>query len=610
MPDSSRPGRNRSRWVALRLLLVAVLVSTLAACGGDDSGPRSVADRFLTDFANRNFAGAAALTTDPNRAAATLEAAWVGLGATGLTARSGRIHLDQDIADVDVTYTWALPGGRSWSYPATVTMGRSDTGWAVRWSSTNVHPELGADQRLSLATFDPPAAAVNEADGSEVMGRGTVVAISFDAKQAAASGTAMDSAVRVVDVLGPRIPGLNAQELAETSTAAPGPVPLLRMSGAEYDQLRDRLAIPGVVAAEQAILVPRDPGFASAVLEQVKNRIATGPAGTAGWRVSVLNPNGLAADVVEDHPAVPAPALQLTLSRGAQDAAQRAVNAVGKQAMMVVVQASTGKLVAIAQNGAADRDGLLATMGTYPPGSTFKIVTASAGMASKLTQPEAIVPCPGEIQIGERLIPNYDGFSLGPVPLLRAFANSCNTTFADLASRMGPSDLPHAAAAMGLGATYEIDGIDSKPGSVPIEPDLVRRAEDGFGQGTVLANPLSMALVAATAATGKAPVPYLINGTTTKVVGPRPELAADVYAQLRPMMRAVITEGTATSIQGQGDVFGKTGEAEVAGGSHAWFAGYRGDLAFATLIVLGGDSTNAVNVTRDFFSLLPPGYRP
>lgn len=52
-------------------------------------------------------------------------------------------------------------------------------------------------------------------------------------------------------------------------------------------------------------------------------------------------------------------------------------------------------------------------------------------------------------------------------------------------------------------------------------------------------------------------------------------------------------------------VYGKTGEAEFAGGSYAWFAGYRGDIAFATLVVGGGDSNNAVAVTRDFFAGLP-----
>jgi cell division protein FtsI/penicillin-binding protein 2 len=193
--------------------------------------------------------------------------------------------------------------------------------------------------------------------------------------------------------------------------------------------------------------------------------------------------------------------------------------------------------------------------------------------------------------------------------MLQAFANSCNTTFAKLASEMGPSDLAHTAAAMGIGQQYAIAGLDATSGSVPIAAELVARSEDGFGQGKVLVSPLGLALVAATVAhNGKAPVPQLILGKPTKVTGPQPTLDPAVVAELRPMMRAVVQQGTGTVISGQGDVLGKTGEAEFDGGSHAWFAGYRGDLAFATLVVRGGDSNNAVGVTRDFFAGLPPGY--
>ncbi|MFT3662742.1 MAG: penicillin-binding transpeptidase domain-containing protein [Gordonia sp. (in: high G+C Gram-positive bacteria)] len=588
--------------------MTLILLFPLVACSTEDHGPRSVAEDFLRRFAARDFAAAAALTTNAALAEPLLGAAWSGLDAKGLDPRAGRLRVDNDIAEIDVVYAWSLPGRREWSYPATLTMGRSDTGWSVRWASTNVHPELGADQRLQLDTFAPPRAAIIESDGSEVMGDGTVTALSFDARAAAAQGSVVDSAARLVETVGPLIPGLTVQGIAERATAAPGPLPIGRISGPEYDRLRDRLAIPGVIAAGQAVLQPRDPRFARAVLNQVKNRVGDEISGTSGWRVSVINPNGVVADVLADHTATPAPAVRLTLSRSVQDAAQRAVDVVGRQAMMVVLQASTGKILAVAQNPAADRGGLLATTGAYPPGSTFKIVTSTAALHADMTRPDAVVPCPGEMQIGSRLVPNYNGFSLGQVPLWRAFADSCNTTFADLASRMGASDLPHAAAAMGLGPRYDIAGIDSKSGSVPIEPDLVQRAEDGFGQGRVLASPLGMALVAATAATGRTPVPVLINGRATGVVGPRPTLAPELYEQIRPMMRAVVTEGTARSVAGAGPVFGKTGEAETAGGSHAWFAGFRGDLAFATLIVLGGDSDNAVRVTRDFFNLLPPGH--
>ena len=77
---------------------------------------------------------------------------------------------------------------------------------------------------------------------------------------------------------------------------------------------------------------------------------------------------------------------------------------------------------------------------------------------------------------------------------------------------------------------------------------------------------------------------------------------------LRSMMRLVVTNGTAKDIAGAGEVRGKTGEAEFAGGSHAWFAGYRGDMAFAALIVGGGSSEFAVRMTKRMLDNLPPGY--
>lgn len=596
--------------LALPCALV-LLVSSVTACGAEDDGPRVAAQAFLDEFAEADFDGAARKTTDPVRAEPQLADTWRSLQAKSMSAVPGRVDIVQDVAQVPVTYTWDLGSGRTWRYTATIALGRSDMGWAVRWKSSAIHPKLGADQRLSLSQTDPPRAAVNESDGSEVMVDGTVVAVSFDAAQASASGSVVDSVHRMIAVLGPLVPGLNAQVIAERATAQDDPLPIGRLQPEDFDRVRDSLAVPGVVTEEQAVLVPRDPGFAPAVVARVRDEVAGELTGASGWRVSVRNPNGLVADVVADEPGKPAPAVLMTLSRTVQNAAQQAVNSVqGKQAMIVAMQASTGKILAVAQNRDADRDGLVATSGLYPPGSTFKIVTSAAAFHDEMSNPDAIVPCPGEIQIGERTIPNYDGFALGPVPLRTAFAQSCNTTFADLASRMGPTALAHAAAAMGLGTEYDVPGLDVKSGSVPVEPQLVARSEDGFGQGQVLASPLGMALVAAAAASGKAQVPTLIYGRETDVNGPRASLDEKVYEQLRPMMRAVVAEGTATSIGSAGEVYGKTGEAEVADGSHAWFAGYRGDIAFATLIVLGGDSTNSVNLTRDFLGAIPGDYRP
>ncbi|QKT07069.1 penicillin-binding transpeptidase domain-containing protein [Gordonia sp. X0973] len=598
----------KTRMVAIA---VAALVGvSLSACGSAEDSPRKAVDRFLASLSAHDAKGAGAQTTDPTAASKAIADLWDGLEGASLDVTTGKVRLSVDNALADVTYKWQLPGKREWSYTAQVAASRGDAGWSVRWMPTDLHPELGADQRLRFRVIEAPRAEVNEADGSRVMANGTVVGVSFDPKAARAAGAEpAQSVAAAVAALHRFDPKLDTQKILETATASGNPYSLIRLSHQDFDQLRDRLAIPGVVATDQAELLPTNPGFAPALLTQVRKVVGDETVGAPGWRVDIVNPNGLTAGVLTDHSPTPAPAVTLTMSRTVQAAAQRAVNATDRfKIAMVVIQPSTGNILAVAQNGRADADGLIATNGLFPPGSTFKMVTAAAAIRNNIAHPTSIVPCPGEIQIGPRVIPNYDKFALGDIPLLGAFAQSCNTTFAELASRMGPSALANQAAAMGLGATYDIPGLANVSGSVPIAPELVSRSEDGFGQGKVLVSPFGLALVAATVAHGSPPVPKFILGRETKVSGPRPTVDPKIYDELKPMMRAVVTEGTGTVVSGNGPIFAKTGEAEFAGGSHAWFAGYRGDLAFATLIVGGGDSTHAVGVTRDFFNSLPSDY--
>jgi cell division protein FtsI/penicillin-binding protein 2 len=312
--------------------------------------------------------------------------------------------------------------------------------------------------------------------------------------------------------------------------------------------------------------------------------------------------------VLNEVPGTPAPSVALTLDRAVQNSAQRAVNGVGRQAMIVVIKPSTGGILAVAQNPAADTQGPLAVTGLFAPGSTFKMITAGAAIQRDMATPNTLLGCPGRIDIGQRTIPNYGGFDLGVVPMSRAFASSCNTTFAELASRMPPTALTVAAAQYGIGPDYDVAGLTTVSGSVPPTVNVAERTEDGFGQGKVLVSPFGMALAAATVAAGKTPVPQLIMGRPTEITGDRTDITPQMLDALRPMMRLVVTNGTAKDIADAGDVHGKTGEAEFEGGSHSWFAGYRGDMAFAALIVGGGSSEYAVRMLKQMLADLPPDY--
>jgi cell division protein FtsI/penicillin-binding protein 2 len=487
---------------------------------------------------------------------------------------------------------------------------REEGRWEVRWSATGLHPNLGEHQTFALRADLPRRASVNERGGSDVLVPGYLYNYALDGKAArAAAGGLMPTAVAVADALRPFDDTMDAQRLAEQASSSAKPLDLITLRQSDRDRVSAVLGNrPGVVVTPQAELLPTDDRFAPAIINQVKKSVVDELDGEAGWRVVSVNQNGAEVDVLNEVQGAPAPSVTISLDRAVQDAAQDAVNMVGRKAMIVAIKPSTGEILAVAQNGAADADGPTATSGLYPPGSTFKIVTAGAAIDRDMATPNTLLACPGHMDIGQRTIPNYGGFDLGTVPMSRAFASSCNTTFAELASRMPPKGLTTAAAQYGIGTDFVVDGLTTVTGSVPPTVNLAERTEDGFGQGKVLVSPFGMALAAATVAAGKTPVPQLIEGRQTQVTGDTTPISPKMLDGLRPMMQLVVTNGTATDLKGTGDVRGKTGEAEFEGGSHAWFAGYRGDLAFAALIVGGGSSEYAVRMCKDMLNGLPPDY--
>jgi cell division protein FtsI/penicillin-binding protein 2 len=231
-------------------------------------------------------------------------------------------------------------------------------------------------------------------------------------------------------------------------------------------------------------------------------------------------------------------------------------------------------------------------------------------LQSKQVTPNSPVACPATTTVGQRVVPNDRLIDLGTLPLHTAFANSCNTTFAQLAARLGAGALTDAAHQMGIGMDYAIAGVTTFTGQVPPAESMVRRAENGFGQGRVLASPFGMALVAATIDVGgQLPTPILIRGTPTRTaLGPVPPVPREVADAVRAMMREEVTAGTAKSLAPQGQLFGKTGTAEDSPtGVNGWFVGFRGDLAFATLVVGAGAAAPALDVSGRFLSALGAG---
>jgi len=285
--------------------------------------------------------------------------------------------------------------------------------------------------------------------------------------------------------------------------------------------------------------------------------------------------------VLLDPPLPPISGTRTTISQPVQAAAARALDGVPQPAAIVAVDVETAQVRAVADA----LDGREAFNGLYPPGSTFKVVTAAALLRGGLT-PDSQVACPAGYTIPNgRTFSDSDGVDHGGVTFTTAFALSCNTTFAQQAyERLRDGGLRDEAA--------ERFGFREKPGlsSCRIRPagNPDELGSDAIGQNSVQASPLCMAEVAAAVASGVWKPAITTDEPPADSPAPVP-LDEGVVAGLRTMMSAVVTRGTASQAGLPPDTAGKTGTAEVdGGGDHAWFIGYRGSLAFAVFVRHGG----------------------
>ncbi|WP_238412352.1 penicillin-binding transpeptidase domain-containing protein [Saccharothrix deserti] len=594
-----------------RLVLSGVVLLLVSGCGLFSSrpGPDQVTNDFLTKLAAGDVDGAAGLTDDPTGAKDVLGKVREVLKPAGMTAKIEQVRSsgESSAADATARFDWDLGHDHAWSYQTEFDLRREEDDWKVHWAPSVVHPKLAAQQSLGLAEVRPTLAPVLDRDGTPLLSPEQVVSILLDAKEAGDVGAvagALAAALTPIDA------AITQQSIVDGVSKLPaGQVyQVAALRDADYQTVKPAIyELPGVRFTTQTSLLPPSRAFGSQVLPAVRKAVEEEIAGRAGLRVYTVNAAGDEVETLHEQAPEPAQAITTALSRTVQTAAEDALESVPQAAMLVALQASTGEVLAVAQNGPADAEGAVALTGRYPPGSTFKIVTAAAALSAGKVNADSALPCPGKTTIdGRRIVPNDHEFDKGTIPLHSAFAFSCNTTFAQLAAEMGPEELTKVADSFGLGVDFEIPAITTITGSVPPATDVVERAEDGFGQGKVLASPFGMALVAASVASGKMPVPTLLRGRETKVDHTPTAPAPAVLEPLRAMMREVVESGTAPQLKPYGDVRGKTGTAQFGDGtnSHGWFVGYRGDVAFATLLLGTNSSAPAVDASARFLGAL------
>jgi penicillin-binding protein A len=334
----------------------------------------------------------------------------------------------------------------------------------------------------------------------------------------------------------------------------------------------------------------------------------------------------------------------LTLDPDAQTAAFDGVRALGEQALaaVVAIEPSTGQILAMVSNPTYDPNLLAAhdpnavqrsyqrlidaegdplfnraIQETYPPGSTFKLVTAAAALESGDYDPETLVPGGAELDLplSTDTLPNANGSTCGgeQITLTQALMVSCNVAFGAIGLDLGDDALREQAEKFGFGQRY-LGGIGGQAVSrFPAEPDAPQTAISAIGQFEVAATPLQMALVTATIANNGQPmVPYLVDeirapdlsvlDKTSPEELPDQAMSSEHASQLTQMMVEVVDQGTGTTAQIPGTkVAGKTGTAQTCEecSPYAWFVSFapadNPEVAVAVLVEDAGVERDAIS---------------
>ena len=372
-----------------------------------------------------------------------------------------------------------------------------------------------------------------------------------------------------------------------------------------------------------------------------------GESGSEIWRV---DPQGFQYERLSLQRPTKGEDLRLSLDVAVQQAAERGLE--GKTGAAVALDPRTGEVLAMASAPGYDLNDLTpfipsvvyqrideeggwlnrAVQGLYPPGSTFKPVTAVAAFRKEELQPDEILFCGPFFRVGNRNFPEHSAPGFGRIALPRALAVSSNVFFYQIALRAGIDWIADTARLFGL---HEPTGIElPHETSRMIVPTREWKRENqgtpwypgdtantSIGQGFLRVTPLQMALVAAGLATGETGlVPTLLarDGKTPappKALEPLPLEDAE-HASIVEGMAAAVNEGTARRARIEGlTVAGKTGTAQVFPGGRAltlaWFIGFapveNPGIAVAVMIegVTEADEyhggTTAAPVARDIF---------
>jgi cell division protein FtsI/penicillin-binding protein 2 len=594
------------------LAVAAACAGLLSACGGSSSTPQSTLHSFLTDWERRDFPAMKKLVADPPAGFATVNAdALTALGVTKPRFGAGRVTSSGSRASARVTEELPLPGVATWTSATTVRMLKRGDQWLVDWSPATINPALRTGDRLAAVRQWPARAQILGAGGAPLTVARPIVsvgivgsrikdraAVSRDLEAAGATRAEVTQALAQAKAhptfFDPVF--VVSKSRYEQLKRRPGPGNVYAVPGTSFELVFSRSAITDQLAAHvvgnvapitadqlHALGSPYDASSSvgQTGLEQAFERRL---AGSPRTRIELLDSGGGLVRTLAGFGGHPGAPVSSSIDPAVQRAAESALDGVHHAAAMVAMRASTGQILAVVSDPvsyAYDQ----ALEGRYPPGSTFKVLTATALLQGGLS-PSSPASCPPSLTIDGQVFHNAEGDR--PVQTLdQAFAESCNTAFIGLATaHLNASEITSAAGLYGLNGTAQ-PGLAAFMASVPAPTSRNELAATAIGQAGVIFSPLGMATVAAAIDSGSARLARLVTGAPDDRRPSRPVPTA-VLTGLRQMMADVVSAGTAAGTGLPSATHAKTGTAQYGTGNtlrtDAWLMGYDGDIAFAVVV--------------------------
>ncbi len=378
--------------------------------------------------------------------------------------------------------------------------------------------------------------------------------------------------------------------------------------------------------------------------------------GVAGERIIEVNALGRELRLVQQRQPVVGKDVHLSIDVGIQKAIEHAFGE--KAGAVVAINPQSGEILALesfpsfdpnvfAQGiSGADWKELMESrkkpmlnrvlQSQYPPGSTFKIVTAIAALEEGVIDPAARVTCTGGVSHGGHTFGCWKKGGHGPMDLHAALVNSCDVYFYEVGKRLGIEKIHHYATAFGIGRETGLGLIKERSGLMPNTEWKKQNRKtpwylgdtyiSSIGQGAVTTTPIQMAQVMASVANGgKIYKPTLIKGSYEPIA--TVALKPDTVRRIRAALHDVVAGGTGkNAFLPYIPVGGKTGTVQVVSKSsgltgekymdHAWFVAFAPtdapELAMAVFVEHGGGGgcrggADCENSDRCVFRAKAPG---